>query len=188
MDRKTQRIEHRSLVAIGGAINRRDDIQYEGCSSISLVNRLNASGPSRDARSDSAIYANQGASRREAKAIMASSELSMSNYVRSHVSESQCLTDLIAMIKQLGEALGKGASAQVYSRSVPHFRQRGPDPCDCIKEALNWTSGETVAIKQISIGNIPEGELSEIMVCDIHDPCKRMADRDDPCGRVRSIF
>ncbi|GHJ83897.1 hypothetical protein NliqN6_0299 [Naganishia liquefaciens] len=56
---------------------------------------------------------------------MASSELSMSNY-------------------QLGEALGKGASAQVY-------------------KALNWTSGETVAIKQISIGNIPEGELSEIM-------------------------
>lgn len=31
-------------------------------------------------------------------------------------------------------------------------------------EALNWTSGETVAIKQISISNIPEGELSDIMV------------------------
>jgi hypothetical protein len=33
-------------------------------------------------------------------------------------------------------------------------------------EALNWTSGETVAIKQISIENIPVGELSDIMVRD----------------------
>ncbi|KAJ9117783.1 hypothetical protein QFC20_000062 [Naganishia adeliensis] len=56
---------------------------------------------------------------------MTSSEFSMSNY-------------------QLGEPLGKGASAQVY-------------------KALNWTSGETVAIKQISISGIPTGELSDIM-------------------------
>ncbi|KAJ9103878.1 hypothetical protein QFC21_002340 [Naganishia friedmannii] len=56
---------------------------------------------------------------------MASSQSSISNY-------------------QLGEALGKGASAQVY-------------------KALNWTSGETVAIKQILISNIPKGELSDIM-------------------------
>jgi hypothetical protein len=30
--------------------------------------------------------------------------------------------------------------------------------------ALNWTTGEIVAIKEIQLSNIPKGELSEIMV------------------------
>ena len=30
--------------------------------------------------------------------------------------------------------------------------------------ALNWTTGETVAVKEIQLSNIPKGELSEIMV------------------------
>lgn len=30
--------------------------------------------------------------------------------------------------------------------------------------ALNWQTGETVAIKQIALGNIPPSELPEIMV------------------------
>ncbi|KZO92675.1 Pkinase-domain-containing protein [Calocera viscosa TUFC12733] len=45
---------------------------------------------------------------------------------------------------QLGDCIGKGASGQVY-------------------RALNWTTGETVAVKQISLGNIPKAELADIM-------------------------
>ncbi|KAH7097083.1 hypothetical protein BKA62DRAFT_818558 [Auriculariales sp. MPI-PUGE-AT-0066] len=45
---------------------------------------------------------------------------------------------------QLGDVLGKGASGQVY-------------------RALNFTTGETVAVKQIQLANIPKAELSEIM-------------------------
>ncbi|KAF8583337.1 kinase-like protein [Ramaria rubella] len=45
---------------------------------------------------------------------------------------------------QLGDSLGKGAFGQVY-------------------RALNWTTGETVAVKQIQLSNIPRGELGEIM-------------------------
>lgn len=47
--------------------------------------------------------------------------------------------------QQLGDCLGRGAFGQVY---------RG----------LNWTTGETVAVKQIQLGNIPKSELGEIMV------------------------
>ncbi|PWN37543.1 Pkinase-domain-containing protein, partial [Meira miltonrushii] len=45
---------------------------------------------------------------------------------------------------QLGDSLGKGAFGSVY---------RG----------LNWMSGETVAVKQVRLGNMPRGELREIM-------------------------
>ncbi|KAJ3814466.1 hypothetical protein F5876DRAFT_32857, partial [Lentinula aff. lateritia] len=52
-------------------------------------------------------------------------------------------TELIRY-QQLGDSLGKGAFGQVY-------------------RALNWATGETVAIKQISLNNIPASELSSIM-------------------------
>ncbi|ETS63963.1 hypothetical protein PaG_02296 [Moesziomyces aphidis] len=45
---------------------------------------------------------------------------------------------------QLGDCLGRGAFGSVY---------RG----------LNWMNGETVAVKQIQLGNIPKSELGEIM-------------------------
>ncbi|KAJ1029990.1 hypothetical protein NDA16_000903 [Ustilago loliicola] len=45
---------------------------------------------------------------------------------------------------QLGDCLGRGAFGSVY---------RG----------LNWMNGETVAVKQIQLGNIPKAELGEIM-------------------------
>ncbi|KAF9517267.1 hypothetical protein BS47DRAFT_1483463 [Hydnum rufescens UP504] len=45
---------------------------------------------------------------------------------------------------QLGDLLGKGAFGQVY-------------------RALNWTTGETVAVKQIQLANIPKAELGDIM-------------------------
>lgn len=46
--------------------------------------------------------------------------------------------------QQLGDCLGRGAFGSVY---------RG----------LNLMTGETVAVKQIQLGNIPKSELGEIM-------------------------
>ncbi|OCH90450.1 kinase-like protein [Obba rivulosa] len=45
---------------------------------------------------------------------------------------------------QLGDSLGKGAFGQVY-------------------RALNWVTGETVAIKEIQLSNIPKSEIGQIM-------------------------
>jgi hypothetical protein len=33
---------------------------------------------------------------------------------------------------------------------------------------LNWATGETVAVKEIQLSNIPKGEIGEIMVSGIH--------------------
>ncbi|EKM49713.1 uncharacterized protein PHACADRAFT_214230 [Phanerochaete carnosa HHB-10118-sp] len=45
---------------------------------------------------------------------------------------------------QLGDSLGKGAFGQVY-------------------RALNWETGETVAVKEIQLSNIPKSEIGQIM-------------------------
>lgn len=52
---------------------------------------------------------------------------------------------LTRTLKQLGDCLGKGAFGSVY-------------------RALNWGTGETVAIKQVTLGNVPRNELKVIMV------------------------
>ncbi|KIM52300.1 hypothetical protein SCLCIDRAFT_1223881 [Scleroderma citrinum Foug A] len=68
---------------------------------------------------------------------MAASPSSISPGKRA--SSSKLLNDY-----QLGDSLGKGAFGQVY-------------------RALNWATGETVAVKEIQLSNIPKGELAQIM-------------------------
>lgn len=46
---------------------------------------------------------------------------------------------------QIGDCLGKGAFGSVY-------------------RALNWSTGETVAVKQIQLSDIPKSHLGDIMV------------------------
>lgn len=48
--------------------------------------------------------------------------------------------------KTLGDCLGKGAFGSVY-------------------RALNWSTGQTVAIKQVRLADLPKAELRVIMVC-----------------------
>ena len=48
--------------------------------------------------------------------------------------------------QQLGDCLGKGAFGSVY-------------------RALNWGTGETVAIKQVRLADLPKTELKSMMVC-----------------------
>lgn len=61
--------------------------------------------------------------------------------------ESVCLDEakLTCSQKQLGDCLGKGAFGSVY-------------------RALNWGTGETVAIKKIRLADLPQHELKTIMV------------------------
>lgn len=65
--------------------------------------------------------------------------------------------------QQLGDSLGKGAFGQVY-RALCNDRA-----CQLVLKgralgALNWETGETVAVKEIQLSNIPKSELPEIMV------------------------
>jgi len=55
------------------------------------------------------------------------------------------LPDELTARQQLGDCLGKGAFGSVY-------------------RALNWGTGETVAIKQIKLVDLPKNELRVIMV------------------------
>jgi serine/threonine protein kinase len=48
-------------------------------------------------------------------------------------------------LQQLGDCLGKGAFGSVY-------------------RALNWGTGETVAIKQVKLVDLPKGQSRAIMV------------------------
>lgn len=85
-------------------------------------------------------------------------------YVRTmlhfpHSDSNSCL------IQQLGDSLGKGAFGQVY-RAL-HLRVEGLGRAYLRRGyvgALNWATGETVAIKEITLSNIPKSEIGQIMV------------------------
>lgn len=72
------------------------------------------------------------------------------------------LTNTHGLAQQLGDLLGKGAFGQVYSM-LPFLRQIRSYSSTSLIGALNWTTGETVAVKQIQLANIPKSELGEIM-------------------------
>lgn len=65
-------------------------------------------------------------------------------------------------MQQLGDSLGKGAFGQVYRSYNPLWCQRLP--YIRLLGALNWATGETVAIKEIQLSNIPKSEIGQIMV------------------------
>lgn len=67
------------------------------------------------------------------------------------------------IVQQLGDSLGKGAFGQVYRKSIDN----GDSSKISLENvgALNWATGETVAVKEIQLSNIPKSELGEIMVC-----------------------
>lgn len=67
----------------------------------------------------------------------------LKDYVRILLSEPPIDADWIS--QQLGDCLGKGAFGSVY-------------------RALNWNTGETVAVKQIKLTDLPKSELRVIMV------------------------
>ena len=66
--------------------------------------------------------------------------------------------------KTLGDCLGKGAFGSVY-------------------RALNWGNGETVAIKQVRLADLPKSELRVIMV-GVHElrGCAEGGGFTDLCG------
>ena len=84
----------------------------------------------------------------------------VANYVSNFISIRQPRTDIP---QQLGDLLGKGAFGQVYSTSTIPFLPDCIDVCTVFTGALNWTTGETVAVKQIQLASIPKADLSEIM-------------------------
>lgn len=69
----------------------------------------------------------------------------LKDYVRRYLRFARAPNTDQDLVKQLGDCLGKGAFGSVY-------------------RALNWNTGETVAVKQIKLADLPKSELRVIMV------------------------
>ena len=65
-----------------------------------------------------------------------------------------------SVIRWVKARLGRfTVKSRLFTRSTPtplNFRH--------VLGALNWATGETVAVKEIQLSNIPKGELGQIMV------------------------
>ena len=75
--------------------------------------------------------------------------------VREKIFRAMSLTrpDSSSATQQLGDCLGKGAFGSVY-------------------RALNWGTGETVAVKKVKLADLPKSELRVIMVGVGPDPAR----------------
>jgi len=62
----------------------------------------------------------------------------------------------------LGIPLAKARSVRYTVSTFPYTTNR--DRLTANVGALNWATGETVAVKEIQLSNIPKGELGQIMV------------------------
>ena len=96
--------------------------------------------------------------------LRARTSSSMHTFVSSHSTRLNAIPD-ISFDQQLGDCLGKGAFGQVYrtyhcGRRLDSRRRLTTDI-----GALNWATGETVAIKEIQLSNIPKSEIGQIMAC-----------------------
>lgn len=69
------------------------------------------------------------------------------------------------MDSNLGTRLGRGRSGRCIVRCWVSLI--GADAEGTWAGALNWATGETVAVKEIQLSNIPKAELGEIMVRDL---------------------
>ena len=86
----------------------------------------------------------------------------MTMYGSNHRSFPISLTAAVSATRRLSRERRVWSGLSCVLPTSPH-RPRYPNSCS---GALNWATGETVAVKEITLANIPKGEISQIMVGD----------------------
>ncbi|KDN49612.1 hypothetical protein K437DRAFT_255295 [Tilletiaria anomala UBC 951] len=81
--------------------------------------------------------------------------------LNARATSSAAATPAIRELKPSRTAMGSAGDAQLAHYSLGDCLGRGA--FGSVYRGLNWMTGETVAVKQIDLSNIPESELGEIM-------------------------